>query len=130
MFPQAVPEIPVSVLATALEYYVRALGFQVDWRDEESGIAGVSQGACRMFLTSSGFRRHNGAEGSLVVWLNLESRGEVDELFRRWQAAGARILAEPEDKPWNLREFRAVDLDGNELRVFYDFTGELRAKSK
>ena len=130
MFPQAIPEIPVSVLEMALEYYIRALGFQVDWRNEEDGIAGVSQGACRMFLTSSGFRRGNGAEGSLVVWLNLESRGEVDELFRRWQAAGARILAEPEDKPWKLREFRAVDPDGNELRVFYDFTGELRAKSK
>ena len=81
-----------------------------------------------MFLTSSGFRRGNGAEGSLVVWLNLDSKAAVDELFRRWQAAGAKILAEPEDKPWNLREMRVADPDGNELRVFYDFTWELRAK--
>jgi hypothetical protein len=37
-----------------------------------------------------------------------------------------KILAEPEDEPWRLRQFRAADLDGNQLRVFYDFSWELR----
>lgn len=61
-----------------------------------------------------------------AIWLNLNSKSEVDELYQRWRKAGARILAEPEDKPWNLREFRVSDLDGNQLRVFYDFSWELR----
>ena len=30
-----------------------------------------------------------------------------------------------EDKPWNLREFRLADLDGNQLRAFYDFNREM-----
>ena len=45
----------------------------------------------------------------------------MDELFAEWKAAGAKIVSEPEDKPWKLREFMASDLDGNLIRVFYDF---------
>ncbi len=56
-----------------------------------------------------------------MVWLNLNSKEEVDGLYRRWKQAGAKIVAEPEDKPWRLREFRVADLDENQLRVFYDF---------
>lgn len=71
-------------------------------------------------------RSANGNGGTVVVWLNLNSKQEVDELYRRWREAGAKILAELEDKPWHLREFRVADLDGNQLRVFYDFAWELR----
>jgi hypothetical protein len=58
-------------------------------------------------------------------WLNLESKAEVDELFAEWSATQAKILSEPEDKPWKLREFIAADLDGNLIRVFYDFRNDL-----
>jgi hypothetical protein len=38
------------------------------------------------------------------------------------KAAQAKIVA---DKPWKLREFIAADLDGNLIRVFYDFRRDL-----
>lgn len=125
-FPQAVPEIPVSNVEKAAEYYVNALGFHFDWGDDKGGIGGISQGECRMFLTNAPFQQPHGNGGMVVVWLNLNSRREVDELYQRWREAGAKILAAPEDKPWNLREFTAADLDGNQLRVFYDFGSESR----
>ena len=128
--PRAVPEIPVSNIDNAVEYYVHALGFHLDWGDENGGIAGISQGDCRIFLTNSAFRQSYRHREPVNVWLNLSSREEVNELFTRWRQAGAKIVSEPEDKPWNLREFRVADDDGNQLRVFYDFAWELRREQK
>ena len=125
-FPQAVPEIPVSDVDRAAEYYANVLGFSRDWGGDEGGIGGISQGDCRMFLTNAAFRAAHGPNSPVIVWLNLNSKKEVDELFERWTNAGATIVERVEDKPWNLREFRVADPDGNQLRVFYDFNWELR----
>ena len=127
-FPKAVPEIPVQDVDKAADYYVKTLGFRFDWGNDQGGIGGISQGECRMFLTNASFRAEYGPAGPVTIWLNLDSKQEVDELFHRWREAGARVLATPEDKPWNLHEFRVADLDGNQLRVFYDFSWELRHK--
>lgn len=124
-FPQAVPEIPVTNVDKAADYYVRVLGFSFDWGNDEGGIGGLSQGECRMFLTNAAFRGVDAPNSPAIVWLNLNSKDEVDELFERWRANGATILEGVEDKPWNLREFRIADPDGNQLRVFYDFNWEL-----
>ena len=67
--------------------------------------------------------------GGVVVWLNLRLTA------RRWTSftnagwlAGARIVEGLEDEArGTCMEFKAgVDLDGNVLRVFYDFTWETR----
>ncbi len=110
----------------AAEYYVNVLGFHFDWVNDRGGIGGISQGECRMFLTNAPFYQIHGNGGTVFVWLNLNSKQEVDELYDRWRKAGATILAGSEDKPWHLREFRVADLDGNQLRVFYDFFRELQ----
>jgi catechol 2,3-dioxygenase-like lactoylglutathione lyase family enzyme len=124
-FPSAVPEIPATDVDKAIAYYVDRLGFTLDWGDDEGGIAGVSRGNCRLFITNRPFREPHGNLGPLLFWLNLESKAEVDELFAQWRGAQATIVSEPEDKPWKLREFVAADLDGNLIRVFYDFHSEL-----
>jgi hypothetical protein len=63
-----------------------------------------------------------------LTWLNLDSKEDVDELYRAWSASLARLIAAPESKPWGLHEFTAADLDGNLFRVFYDFATPERAK--
>jgi predicted lactoylglutathione lyase len=125
MFPPAVPEIPVSDIRKAAAYYENNLGFTLDWGGEEGGIAGISKGQCRMFLTNSSFRAGYGNAAPVLVWLNLKSKQDVDDLYETWKQTQAQIASPPEDKPWKLREFTAKDLDGNLFRVFYDFSRDL-----
>jgi len=124
-FPAPVPEIPAANVDKAAAYYVNTLGFTFDWGDDQGGIAGISRGNCRLFITNRSFRESYGNLGPILFWLNLNSKAEVDELFIQWKAAQAKIVSEPEDKPWKLREFMAADLDGNLIRVFYDFRGDM-----
>ena len=124
-FPTAVPEIPVNDMDQALAYYERKLGFTIDWGGVDGGIAGISKGNCRMFLTDRAFREPHGNATPVVIWLNLDSKVEVDELHEIWKAGEARIVSPPESKPWNLHEFTASDLDGNLFRVFYDFSRDM-----
>ena len=126
VFPGAVPEIPVDDVDQAAAYYVRNLGFTLDWGGEEGGgIAGISRGHCRMFLTGRGFREMYGNAGPVVIWLNLNSIEEVNELYGLWRDSKAKIVSPPEPKPWKLHEFTAADLDGNLFRVFYDFSRDV-----
>jgi hypothetical protein len=128
-FPAAVPEIPVAHIDQAAAYYVSKLGFALDWGNEAGGIAGISRGQCRIFLTNPAFRQMHGNAGPVLIWLNLASRDAVNELHAQWSASHARILSAPESKAWKLHEFTAADPDGNLLRVFYDFAWEERGTS-
>ena len=121
-FPAAVPEIPVTDMNESLHYYERTLGFNIDWGGTDGGIAGISKGHCRMFLTDRDFRKHHGNAPPVLIWLNLNSKEQVDRLHEIWKAGGARIVSTPESKPWKLHEFTASDPDGNLFRVFYDFS--------
>lgn len=120
-FPGAVPEIPVRDINEAAAYYESHLGFTVDWRGEDIGLAGISKGNCRMFLANSDYRKEYGNTGPVLTWLNLDSKAEVDDLYQLWSASKAQLLSAPESKSWGLHEFTAADPDGNLLRVFYDF---------
>jgi predicted lactoylglutathione lyase len=122
--PSVCPEIPVLNLQPALDYYRGRLGFTVDWADDRLGLAGLSCGDARIFMTTADYRSDLGNPAPIVLWLNLSSRAEVDELHEQWAAAGASIAAPPEAKPFKLYEFFAQDLDGNFFRVFYDFGWE------
>jgi predicted lactoylglutathione lyase len=126
--PGAVPEIPVNDIAAPAAYYQNNLGFTLDWGGEELGLAGISKGHCRMFLANQQFRKRYGNTGPILIWLNLDSKEAVDQLYRVWSASNARLLSAPESKSWGLHEFTVADLDGNLFRVFYDFATPERIK--
>ena len=121
--PAPVPELPVADIQAATSAYVRQMGFSVDWTYEDH-LAGISKDAARVFLR----RRTPQEDRSLgvVIWLNMASAAEVDELHAEWKERGVQIVDELHTAPHKLREFTAQDLDGNRLRVFFDL-GSSRA---
>ena len=110
--PALLPEIPAANVEKAAACYVNTLGFTLNRGDDQGGIAGISKGDCRLFITNRAFRESYGNTGPILFWLNLDSKAVVDELFARWKAADADIVSKPADKPWELREFMAADVDG------------------
>jgi uncharacterized glyoxalase superfamily protein PhnB len=40
---------------------------------------------------------------------------DADALYEELLAKGARILGPPVSRPWGLRDFRAIDIEGNRI---------------
>lgn len=116
--PSPVPEFPVSDLQVASAFYAQKMGFNIDWSSEDY-LAGISKDDARIFLRRR--TEEEQVEGyNVLVWLNLNSSAEVDQLHEDWKRNGVQIIYELETSPYNLREFTAQDLDGNRFRVFHD----------
>src|SRR5262245_66197057 len=99
-FPAAVPEIPVSDINRAAAYYKNNLGFSIDWGGVDGGIAGISRGHCRMFLTNGAFREHYGNVGPMLIWLYIDRKEAVNELYHKWARTKGNVVYIPAAKPW------------------------------
>jgi predicted lactoylglutathione lyase len=128
--PGAVPEIPVSDITAATTYYRDNLSFSLDWLAADIALAGISRDNCRLFLAGPPFRKERGNVSPVLTWLNLSSKGEVDDLYQAWRVTNATLLSAPESKSWGLHEFTAADPDGNLFRVFYDFATPERERPR
>jgi catechol 2,3-dioxygenase-like lactoylglutathione lyase family enzyme len=106
-FEGVCPILRVGNLAACIEYYVRVLGFKVDW-GEEGLIASVSRDRCHIFL-SEGDQGNPGA----WVWIGV---GDAGALFEEYKSSGAKIRNPPGNFPWAY-EMQVEDLDGNVLRM-------------
>jgi catechol 2,3-dioxygenase-like lactoylglutathione lyase family enzyme len=109
-FRAASPILPVSDLARSLDYYVRVLGFAVDWQDA-TGMASVTRDGCALMLCQ-GDQGHAGT----WVWVGV---ADVDALHESLKARGAVVRHPPSDYPW-AREMQVADPDGNVLRLGSD----------
>ena len=101
------PILRVGDLAASIEYYVRVLGFKVDWQ-HEGIIASVSRDSCHIFLCEG----DQGNSGSWV-WIGV---GDAEALFEEYKSSGAKVRNPPGNFPWAY-EMQVEDLDGNVLRM-------------
>jgi catechol 2,3-dioxygenase-like lactoylglutathione lyase family enzyme len=106
----AVPVLPVSDLVRALAWYER-LGFTIVTSYPGYGILELDGAEVHLNECEDLPGPHETWSGG---YLRVD---DVDAVFFRWTAMGARAITHPVDQPWGQREFATEDLDGNLWRV-------------
>lgn len=105
---QPVPELPVSDVEKAQQYYSRFLDCKIEWIYPGKEIGAVSNGETAIF-----FRKRTGKFEPAVNWIYCD---DIDASYQKLMDNGANIVEDIEDKPWGTRQFTLHDLDGN---IFY-----------
>ena len=106
-FEGVTPILRVRDLPASIDYYVKVLGFKVDW-EHPGVIASVSRDRCGVFLCEN----DQGNPGTWI-WIGVE---DAEALFEEYRGKGARIRHPPTNYPWAY-EMQVEDLDGNVLRL-------------
>ncbi len=104
-FERVTPILRVENIEASIDYYVRILGFKVDW--QYPYFASVSRGGCCLFLSQG----DQGNPGTWI-WIGVE---DAEALFNEYRTSGAKIRHEPTNYEWAY-EMRVEDPDGNILR--------------
>jgi uncharacterized glyoxalase superfamily protein PhnB len=107
-FSAVVPVIPVTNTAEAIAFYLDKLGFDLAF---EAGpdYAGVTRLGAELHLDGV----LDAAAGEVSV--RITTLG-IDALYAELEPQGVIHPEEPlETKPWGLRQFSVVDLDGNRI---------------
>ena len=103
------PEIPVSDLGRAIEYYEQKLGFRVVTEMPAADYAILERDHVAIHLFRNESRSHS------PVGLHIFTH-ELDELYAELQERGARFSQEIVKQPWGNRDFRVRDDSGNEIK--------------
>ena len=104
------PIFRVQSLSASIDYYVKVLGFKIDW-EHHGIIASVSRDRCAIFLCE-------GDQGNPGTWVWI-GVGDAELLFDEYRRKGAKIRHPPTNYQWAY-EMQIEDLDGNVLRFGSD----------
>jgi catechol 2,3-dioxygenase-like lactoylglutathione lyase family enzyme len=102
------PQLPVGDVEETQAWYRDVLGFQVGFtRGRDFGA--VHCGTSEIFLAR--------AEAPWATCVCCVRVDDVDGLFALYRERGAKIVAEPETRPWRMREFTIEDPNGHLFRI-------------
>ncbi|MGA7831324.1 MAG: VOC family protein [Terracidiphilus sp.] len=119
MIKVAVPLLHITSATAAREFYVKRLGFRLEFSHRPDGI---EADPCYMGISRDGVWIHlssfscDGVVGGVVNLLV----DDVDALHIEFAAAGVHIDTPPVDQTWGTREMYVRDADRNCLRFIVD----------
>ncbi|TWA94629.1 bleomycin resistance protein [Bradyrhizobium stylosanthis] len=101
----------VADIAASLAYYRDVLGFEVTFEyGEPASYACLCRDEVGLHLLAANRTKRSPGQGGLCIFVR-----DVDELYAEISARGARLLNRPEDRDYGMRDFDAVDADGNQI---------------
>jgi len=108
---QALPALPVADVPNAIAHYRDVLGFRVNYAQDDLGV--MDRDDITLLLVQR--------TGSCVAGRCEFYVRDADALHQELVAKGANVRGAPVSRPWGLRDFQALDLDGNELTFAQTF---------
>jgi catechol 2,3-dioxygenase-like lactoylglutathione lyase family enzyme/GNAT superfamily N-acetyltransferase len=98
-----------SDIQKSIRYYTEVLGFDQHWTwDDPPTFGGVNKDVVQIFFCKE-------CQGKPGTWIAIMV-DNVDQLHERIRTKGGKVLSEPEDKEWGLREMLVEDPDGHVIR--------------
>jgi uncharacterized glyoxalase superfamily protein PhnB len=106
----AVPILSVSEMSAALDYYEKVLGFALAWKwGEPPRLVSVCRDRVEINLA---LLEPIGSSRMSKVYVQMTG---VDAYYDQITKAGAKVVVPLADRVYGMRDFRIVDLWGNEL---------------
>lgn len=107
--------LAVQDLKKSTEFYMGVLGFQCDFGDGSDGWSFLSRDNFKLMLGECSDEKPASELGdhSYVVYLTVEG---LDQLHKEISARGAKVISDPRDEPWGMREFGISTPDGHRIR--------------
>ncbi len=106
-----VPELPVLDVEKAQAYYCDVFGFEIAWTLDDKSMGAVGGDGIAIF-----FVKHTQPTPT-HHWIFAE---DIDATYREIKIRNANIIADIENKPWQLRQFTIEDLDGHRFTFHHD----------
>ena len=106
MVEKLMPEFPLFDVSAGVDYYCNRMGFSVNYA--QSDLAVMDRDDVRLLLVAK-TERHKG-NGSAYAYVH-----DADALHDELRNRGANVQGVPVSQPWGLREFRVLDIEGNQI---------------
>jgi catechol 2,3-dioxygenase-like lactoylglutathione lyase family enzyme len=112
---RAIPQLPAKSMDATLAFY-RRLGFDCEIVSPNDDYAIAERGTLEIHFF---LYRDLPQESAFGCYFRVH---DVDTLYQEYAGLGLPSIGVPritalEDKPWGMREFALIDLDGSLLRI-------------